>query len=202
MRCSLHNTTKSIEGFGVNIDTYSDTFRDNAAAFTEADKNLIIEKGNKFQILKSFADTEKVKSENADEYEYYVEEEALLIKEYPGLYQEYKDSKYTYEELSTPTNFYSHFAYQLEYQNDYPAYIESILENADSLSSKKLFSNKNSYSYKSIQKSAEDFSKSKNIELSLVNDLPVSAVLNYQIGDFILILLCVYGNYICVWKEC
>lgn len=183
---------KSIEGFGVNIDTYSDTFRDNAAVFTEADKNLIIEKSNKFQILKSFADTEKVKSENADEYEYYVEEEAQLIKEYPDLYQEYKDSKYTYEDLTAQADFYSHFAYQLEYQNDYPAHIESILENADSLSSKKLFSNKNSYSYKSIQKSAEDFSKSKNIELSLVNDLPVSAVLNYQIGDFILILLCVF----------
>ena len=190
--CFYITQQKSIEGFGVNIDTYSDTFRDNADIFTEADKNLIIEKSNKFQILKSFADTEKVKSENADEYEYYVEEEAQLIKEYPDLYQEYKDSKYTYEELSALTNFYSHFAYQLEYQNDYPAHIESILENADSLSSKKLFSNKNSYSYKSIQKSAEDFSKSKNIELSLVNDLPVSAVLNYQIGDFILILLCVF----------
>lgn len=183
---------KSIEGLGVNVDTYSDTFRDNADIFTEADKNLIIEKSNKFQILKSFADTEKIKGENAEEYEYYAEEEAQLIKEYPDLYQEYKDSKYSYEELSALTNFYSHFAYQLEYQNNYSAHIESILENAENLSSKKLFSDKNSYSYKSIQKSAEDFSKNKNIELSLVNDLPVSAVLNYQIGDFILILMCVF----------
>lgn len=183
---------KSIEDFGVNVNIYSDTFRDNADIFTEADKNLIIEKSNKFQILKSFADTEKIKGENAEEYEYYAEEEAQLIKEYPDLYQEYKDSKYSYEELSALTNFYSHFAYQLEYQNDYHAHIESVLENAENLSSKKLFSDKNSYSYKSIQKSAEDFSKNKNIELSLVNDLPVSAVLNYQIGDFILILMCVF----------
>lgn len=183
---------KSIEDFGVNVNIYSDTFRDNADIFTEADKNLIIEKSNKFQILKSFADTEKIKGENAEEYEYYAEEEAQLIKEYPDLYQEYKDSKYSYEELSALTNFYSHFAYQLEYQNNYSAHIESILENAENLSSKKLFSDKNSYSYKSIQKSAEDFSKNKNIELSLVNDLPVSAVLNYQIGDFILILMCVF----------
>lgn len=183
---------KIIEGFGVNIDTYSDTFRDNADIFTEADRNLIIEKSNKFQILKSFADTEKVKSENADEYEYYVEEEAQLIKEHPDLYQEYKDSKYTYEDLTAHAAFYSHFAYQLEYQNNYPAYIESILENAENLSSKKLFSNKNSYSYKSIQKSAEVFSKNKDLNLSLVNDLPVRSVLNYQVGDFILILLCAF----------
>ena len=128
--------------------------------------------------MKSFADN--------------TEDKAQQIKEYPDLYQEYKNSNYSYEELATQAEFYSHFAYQLEYQNDYPAYIKSILKNAQNLSSKKLFSNKTSYSYKSIQKSANDFSKNKNIKLSLVNDLPVSAVLNYQIGDFILILICVF----------
>ena len=169
---------KSLSDFGINIDTYSATFKDNADIFAEVDKKSIIEKSNKFEILKSFADN--------------TEDKAQQIKEYPDLYQEYKSSNYSYEELATQAEFYSHFAYQLEYQNDYPAYIKSILKNARNLSSKKLFSNKTSYSYKSIQKSANDFSKNKNIKLSLVNDLPVSAVLNYQIGDFILILICVF----------
>ena len=169
---------KSLSDFGINIDTYSATFKDNADIFAEVDKKSIIEKSNKFEILKSFADN--------------TEDKAQQIKEYPDLYQEYKNSNYSYEELATQAEFYSHFAYQLEYQNDYPAYIKSILKNAQNLSSKKLFSNKTSYSYKSIQKSANDFSKNKNIKLSLVNDLPVSAVLNYQIGDFILILICVF----------
>ena len=169
---------KSLSDFGINIDTYSATFKDNSDIFTEVDKKSIIEKSNKFEILKSFADN--------------TEDKAQQINEYPNLYQEYKNSNYSYEELATQAEFYSHFAYQLEYQNDYPAYIKSILKNAQNLSSKKLFSNKTSYSYKSIQKSANDFSKNKNIKLSLVNDLPVSAVLNYQIGDFILILICVF----------
>ena len=169
---------KSLSDFGINIDTYSATFKDNADIFTEVDKKSIIEKSNKFEILKSFADNS--------------EDKAQQIKEYPDLYQEYKNSNYSYEELAAQAEFYSHFAYQLEYQNDYPAFIKSILKNAQNLSSKKLFSNKTSYSYKSIQKSANDFSKNKNIKLSLVNDLPVSAVLNYQIGDFILILICVF----------
>ncbi len=169
---------KSLSDFGINIDAYSATFKDNSDIFTEVDKKSIIEKSNKFEILKSFADN--------------TEDKAHQIKEYPDLYQEYKNSNYSYEELATQAEFYSHFAYQLEYQNDYPAYIKSILKNAQNLSSKKLFSNKTSYSYKSIQKSANDFSKNKNIKLSLVNDLPVSAVLNYQIGDFILILICVF----------
>ena len=169
---------KSLSDFGINIDAYSATFKDNSDIFTEVDKKSIIEKSNKFEILKSFADN--------------TEDKAQQIKKYPDLYQEYKNSNYSYEELATQAEFYSHFAYQLEYQNDYPAYIKSILKNAENLSSKKLFSNKTSYSYKSIQKSANDFSKNKNIKLSLVNDLPVSAVLNYQIGDFILILICVF----------
>ena len=169
---------KSLSDFGINIDTYSATFKDNSDIFTEVDKKSIIEKSNKFEILKSFADN--------------TEDKAQQINEYPNLYQEYKNSNYSYEELATQAEFYSHFAYQLEYQNDYPAYIKSILKNAQNLSSKNLFSNKTSYSYKSIQKSANDFSKNKNIKLSLVNDLPVSAVLNYQIGDFILILICVF----------
>ena len=169
---------KSLSDFGINIDAYSATFKDNSDIFTEVDKKSIIEKSNKFEILKSFADN--------------TEDKAQQIKKYPDLYQEYKNSNYSYEELATQAEFYSHFAYQLEYQNDYPAYIKSILKNAQNLSSKKLFSNKTSYSYKSIQKSANDFSKNKNIKLSLVNDLPVSAVLNYQIGDFILILICVF----------
>lgn len=177
----------------MKVDAYSNAFTDNADIFnSNYSKDLITEKNRKFEILKSFADMEKLNAENAEEYEYYAEEEAHLIKEHPDLYQEYKDGIYSYEELSALTNFYSHFAYQLEYQNNYSAHIESILENAENLSSKKLFSDKNSYSYKSIQKSVEDFSKNKNIELSLVNDLPVSAVLNYQIGDFILILMCVF----------
>ncbi len=184
---------RSIEELGMNVDTYSTVFKGNSDIFnSNYSKDLITEKKRKFEILKSFADMEKLNAENAEEYEYYAEEEAQLIKDNPSLYKEYKGGNYSYDKLSALTSFYSHFAYQAEYQNDYQEYIDSILKNSEDLSSKKLFSDKNSYSYKSIQKSAEDFSKNKNIELSLVNDLSVSTVLNYQIGDFVLILMCVF----------
>ena len=69
---------KSLSDFGINIDTYSATFKDNADIFTEVDKKSIIEKSNKFEILKSFADN--------------TEDKAQQIKEYPDLYQEYKNN--------------------------------------------------------------------------------------------------------------
>ncbi len=181
---------KSIEDLGVNLSTYSKVFHDNEDIFKTSD--AIMETNSKFQILKNFSDTEKLKAENLQEYEFFAEEEAQLIKDNPSLYQEYISGKYTHDEITALSNFYSHFAYQLEYQNGYNDYIESIIEKGENLSTKKLFSDKNSFSYKSIQKSTDDFAKNKNLDLSVVNDLPVSAVLNYQIGDFILILLCVF----------
>ena len=185
---------KSIEDFGGNIHVYSEVFNDNSDVFSKSDaEDFIIESNNKFQILKSFADMEKMKAENSEEYEYFAGEEALLIQENPSIYQEYKDGKYSFEELAALNDFYSHFAYQAEYQKNYQYYINSILENGRELSSKKLFANENSFSYKSIERSIKDFEKNKNVELSLVNDLPVSAVLNSQTGDFILVLICIFS---------
>ena len=195
LNCAFFYITqqKNLKEFDINIDAYSRVFSENSYIFSEDNaKETVIEKNNEIQIIKSFADAEKLKAENAEEYEYYAQEEAALITEYPSLYREYKEGKYLDEELSALTDFYSHFAYQAEYQNDYQSYIDSIAENSRELTSKKLFSDKTSFSYKSIQKTAQDFSKNKDLQLKLVNDLPVSAVLNYNIGDFVLILLCIF----------
>lgn len=184
---------KSIEDLGVNLSTYSKVFHDNEDIFKTSDaKDAIMETNSKFQILKNFSDTEKLKAENLQEYEFFAEEEAQLIKDNQSLYQEYISGKYTHDEITALSDFYSHFAYQLEYQNGYNDYIESIIEKGKNLSTKKLFSDKSTFSYKSIQKSTHDFAKNENLKLSLVNDYPASSVLNYQLGDFILILLCVF----------
>lgn len=195
LNCAFFYITqqKNLKEFDINIDAYSRVFSENSYIFSEDNaKETVIEKNNEIQIIKSFSDAEKLKAENAEEYEYYAQEEAALITEYHSLYREYKEGKYLDEELSALTDFYSHFAYQAEYQNDYQSYIDSIAENSRELTSKKLFSDKTSFSYKSIQKTAQDFSKNRDLQLKLVNDLPVSAVLNYNIGDFVLILLCVF----------
>lgn len=191
--CFYITQQKSIEELGATPGAYSAAFGDNSHIFTDSDAVASVnENSSKFSILKSFADAEKMKAENSQEYEFYAQDEARLIKEYPQLYDEFKSSEYTYEELVALNEFYSHFAYQIEYQNAYGEHIESIIENGKDLSAKKLFADKNSFSYKSIQKSTSDFSANKNLKLMLVNDLPVSSVINYQPGDFLLIILCVF----------
>lgn len=183
----------SIEDLGLNINLYSEVFRENAYIFeTSGAKEELQEKSAEFQMLKSFADIQKLKAENPQEYEYYAEEEAALISENPQLYNEYQSGKYSYDELAVLAEFYAHFANLAEYQSGYGEYINSVIENGQELLTKSLFSDENSFSYKSIQKTINDFSKNQNFNLSLINDLPVNTVLNYQIGDFLLILLCVF----------
>lgn len=183
----------NIEDFGLDIRVYSEQFRKNADIFEfPSAKEELQEKNAEFQILKSFAEAEQMKAENPQEYEFYAEEEALLISENPELYKEYQSGKYSYDEISATAEFYAHFASLAEYQSGYGDYISGVIENGKELSGKSLFSDKDSFSYKSIQKSITDFSKNKGIELSLINDLPVSYVLNYHTGDLILIMLCVF----------
>lgn len=195
LNCALFFVTqqKNIENLGTDVHTYSDVFSDNSYIFSAPDaKDIVTEKNSEIQVLKSFADAEKMKAENAQEYEYFAEEEAALISAYPLLYSEYQDGKYSDKELSALTDFYAHFEAQAEYQSNYQSYIDSIEENSRELTSKRLFSDRNSFSYKSILKTAADFSENRELPLSPVNDIPVSSVLNYNIGDFILILLCVF----------
>lgn len=184
---------KNIEECGANTDVYSEIFKDNSYIFSDENaKEIIHEKSNKYQVLKGFADTEQIHAESAEEYEFFADEKEQLIAENPLLYQEYKEGKYSYGELSCLADFYSHFANQIEYHDNYQSYIDSIIEKGRVLSSKKLFSDKNSFSYQSIQKSTDDFSKNKDLKLSLVNDYTISSVLNYQMGDLILILICAF----------
>ena len=87
------------------------------------------EKNAEFQILKSFAEAEQMKAENPQEYEFYAEEEALLISENPELYKEYQSGKYSYDEISATAEFYAHFASLAEYQSGYGDYISGVIEN-------------------------------------------------------------------------
>lgn len=183
----------SMKDLGLNARIYTEQFRQNAELFTAPDaKEKLQEKSAEFQVLKSFAESEKLKAENPQEYAYYVEEEAALIRENPKLYEEYQSGKYSYDELAAAAEFYAHFANLAAYQSGYGAYIDGVVENGRELSARSLFSDKDSFSYRSIQKAMADFSKNKGLTLSLVNDLPVTAVLNYQTGDFLLILLCIF----------
>ncbi len=141
---------KSLSDFGINIDAYSATFKDNADIFTEVDKKSIIEKSNKFEILKSFAIIPRIKHSKLKNILICIRNIKIVI--------------IPMKSLRHKLSFILILRISLNIKTIILHNIKSILKNAENLSSKKLFSNKTSYSYKSIQKSANDFSKNKKYQ--------------------------------------
>ena len=69
LNCAFFYITqqKNLKEFDINIDTYSRVFSENSYIFSKDNaKETVIEKNNEIQIIKSFADAEKLKAENAE----------------------------------------------------------------------------------------------------------------------------------------
>lgn len=182
---------QDIEALGSNINVVSDVYKNNAAVLTDPEaERLIHEQNDKYQLFLEFFYNDTSENNDFEDFdELFAEGKALLITKNPLLYEEYLGSQFSAEELHALADFYSHLASQIEHQGNYSALIDTYLQKGEDMSSYSLFSDENSFSYKSIQKSIEDFSGNKDISLSLVNDQAIVSVLQYQIGDFILVLL-------------
>lgn len=184
---------RSIKNNDSNLATYVEVFKDSADVLSQPNAQEIIKKKySEIEILLGFAEMENLKAEDEELYSLYAEEEVLMISENSELYKDYQSEKYSYAELYALADFYTYFAYQFEYQEGYQDYIDSVLKNGEELTSLSLFSDKNSFAYKSIIKSIGDYAGNKNIELECVNDYPIMAILEYQIGDFVLVLIGVF----------
>lgn len=73
---------------------------------------------------------------------------------------------------------------KINHLTEYPEYIKTISENAENMKSVSIFSDPNSFSYRNIIKTVEDFSKIHITELSLANDLAVNALFTDSISDY------------------
>lgn len=69
---------------------------------------------------------------------------------------------------------------KLEYINGYHDGIQNILDNAECMKKRSLFAEKDTYAYKNILRTEEDFSRVSSVELQLCNDKAVKAFLNYS----------------------
>lgn len=85
---------------------------------------------------------------------------------------------------------------QIDYVLSYPEFISGMRERADNQAKLSGFSDKNSFSYKNLYKTADDYEHLKNTKLSLVNNEPVTAATQFSITDIFIIaitfLICIY----------
>lgn len=168
-------TEKSFQKEGFSVSVIRQVINENKECFKAGQEDLIEKKCEDFTNLLDFINTENP--------------ESLPKLNDEKVYQAYLNNEYSKSEICALAKLYYFYNNQNEYQKTYKQYISSNLEKADELMASNLFVDKNSFAYKSVEKEADDFSDNLNIELSFVNDLILVTLFDYQIGDFVLILI-------------
>ena len=129
-----------------------------------------------------------------------IEELSKELQEYktstPAAYQQaLKISKLSFEETYGYQLTYR-LQNQIDYVSSYPEFIGEMRERTDSQSKLSGFSDKNSFSYKNLYKTADDYEHLKNTRLSLVNNESVTAATQFGTTDIFIIaiifLICIY----------
>ncbi len=73
---------------------------------------------------------------------------------------------------------------QLEHLDSFSNYYDSIVQNAQSMGMFSIFSDPNSFAYKNIQKTVEDFECIKNVQVTLDNELAINSVFSGKLADY------------------
>lgn len=86
---------------------------------------------------------------------------------------------------------------KLNYLIGYHQGVEDVINNADNLKKKRLFSNKNSYAYANILRTAEDFGRVLQVQVTLNDDRGTEAFLSYEWTNYFvmaLLLMMIYAG--------
>lgn len=163
------------------LDNIKDS--DISSATTEIESKLL-----RTSVLKSLATYEKMKTENYEEYvEYWISEELDLRTLHPQYAAEYDENKSSLDmgELYAQETALQELSDQLSYISSYPDYLSSIDAKAQQMGSISIFSEANPLSDNNIKNTVEDYSKIKGITLSIGNDKPVVAVVQFEFVHYL-----------------
>ena len=144
-----------------------------------------------FSRLENLAQTDN--EELIENYTYELDE---YRKSNPDAYQKAVEMSEKGGDNFWKNSFLYDISQQIEYINSYPDFIDKMYDRAKAQSSSSIFGDKNSFSYKNLYKTSNDYSGLKNTKLSLVNSDAFVATTEYSLTDIFIIaivfLLCVY----------
>lgn len=135
-------------------------------------------------------------ADNEELIESYTSELEEYRKSNPEAYKKAVEMSESGEESFWKNSFLYDISQQIEYINSYPDFISEMYDRAKAQSASSIFGNKNSFSYKNLYKTAEDYSGLKDTKLSLVNSDSLTATVKYGLTDFfviaVVLLICIY----------
>lgn len=129
-------------------------------------------------------------------YEFKVSQLEEYKKTNPEAYKKAEEMLSDYSDNEAERYFRAVVKNQLQYLNEYPVFVGGMKERAQAQTEFSVFSDKDSFSYKNIMKTADDYDGLQNINITLGSDYPLAAALTYNIGDYFVIavvfLACIY----------
>lgn len=140
-------------------------------------------------------DFDKMKSDNYKQYEeLWMESEQQLRQENKKTANYYDNNKKTINanSLYVQQKALTEILEQIEYIDSYPAYLESINGSAENMNSISIFKTENNTVNDNIEKTVQDYSKLKNIKLSIGIDEPIVSVVNSELPNYLLIVFSLF----------
>lgn len=173
--------------YGKMLDEYSSMPLDKAKKQVE-DELLAYEISGRLESLAQADNEELIES-----YTYELEE---YRKSNPEAYKKAVEMSESGEESFWKNSFLYDISQQIEYINSYPDFISEMYDRAKAQSASSIFGDENSFSYKNLYKTADDYSGLKDTRLSLVNSDSLTATVKYGLTDFfviaVVLLICIY----------
>lgn len=135
-------------------------------------------------------------ADNEELIESYTSELEEYRKNNPEAYKKAVEMSESGEESFWKNSFLYDISQQIEYINSYPDFIGEMYDRAKAQSASSIFGDENSFSYKNLYKTADDYAGLENTELRLVNSDSLTATVKYGLTDFFIIavvlLICIY----------
>ena len=135
-------------------------------------------------------------ADNEELIESYTSELEEYRKNNPEAYQKALNMNSQGEDSFWKNSFLYDISQQIEYIKSYPDFIDEMYDRANTQSASSIFGDENSFSYKTLYKTADDYAHLKETELSLVNSDAFTATVNYGLTDIfviaVVLLICIY----------
>lgn len=173
--------------YGEMLDKYSSMPLDKAKKQVE-DELFAYEISGRLESL--------AQADNEELIESYTIELEQYRKSNPEAYKKAVEMSENGEESFWKNSFLYDISQQIEYINSYPDFISEMYDRAKAQSASSIFGDENSFSYKNLYKTADDYAGLENTELRLVNSDSLTATVKYGLTDFFIIavvlLICIY----------
>lgn len=90
---------------------------------------------------------------------------------------------------------------QYDYIEQYPAYLETVQEQASKMRKFSIFSDKDSFSYRNIMKTGEDFKRCEGITVEIGTEWGIHVMNSYFVGDLTVLIAVFLVINILFWQE-